>query len=64
MPQPERSKESRQKVYAAIEAYMSAHPDIRLGQLLENVLYRSNDMYFIEDSVLAEDIRYYTQEAL
>jgi hypothetical protein len=51
----ERSKESRKRVFEIIETYMRTHPDIRIGQLLDNVMYRTKTpLFYIEDNDLAK----------
>lgn len=56
----ERSKESRQKVYDAVEAYMDKFTDVRLGQLMTyvQVLCQVDDLFHMEDNRLADGIKY------
>lgn len=56
----ERSKESRKKVYDAIEAYMDKFTDVRFGQLMTyvQILCQVDDLFHMEDNRLADGIKY------
>lgn len=51
-----RTKDSRQSVYDAIEKYCEAHPHIRIGQLLMNVMMDGNLLFYAEDDSIVKSI--------
>lgn len=58
---PERSANSRAKVYEAIERAMAKYPDMRVGQLLVNAFPVVPDIFYVEDELVAKKIDAYVE---
>ena len=61
MSNPDRSKESRQRLYTAIEGAMQVFPDTRVAQLLVNAA-PTVDIFHFEDDQLAALINSYVAQ--
>lgn len=57
----DRGPGSRRQVYDAIESAMAVTPDMRLGQLLLNVVSAPGDLFFVENDRLIELLNRWTE---
>lgn len=53
MRDPKRIK----RILTIIEEYWDKHPDMRLTQLIMNVLQMNEDPYYIEDDILEKKLK-------
>jgi len=52
-----RNPERIPKVIETIRKYWEKHPDLRLGQIIGNVLEAERDAYYLEDDELMKRIK-------
>lgn len=52
-----RDSKHRKKILVAVEQRWSLCPQLRLGQMLLNLVQRDTDLYYIEDKVLLKKLK-------